>query len=69
MQTGQPDCECTLKEGVNPCDAKFGGKLKKDDGTDCPAADGGDEADDGDEDSKASMLLAGALVLAATLFV
>ena len=68
-QTGQPDCACTLKTGVDPCDAKFGGKFKKADGSDCPAVDGGDDADDGDEDSKASMLLAGALVIAATLFV
>merc|ERR1719251_232925 len=51
-QTGQPDCACTLKTGVDPCDAKFGGKFKKADGSDCPAVDDGDNTDDGDEDSK-----------------
>jgi len=58
--------------GADPCDAKYGGKFKKADGTDCKKDEGGDGGNDGgngDGGSGAAHLTAGALVIAATLLI
>ena len=78
VQAAQPSCECTPADGKDPCDAIYGGKwTTKLDGTACPAGgdageggegDGGDGEGDG-EGSGATQLLAGAMVLAASLLI
>ena len=75
VQAAQPSCECTPADGKDPCDAIYGGKFTQADGTACPA--GGDDAGEGDsgegegegEGSGATQLLAGAMVLAASLLI
>ena len=75
-QAAQPSCECSAADGNDPCDAIYGGKFTQADGTACPtggdepAGGDGDGDDEGGEgDSGASQLLAGAMVLAATLLI
>ena len=76
VQAAQPSCECSPADGKDPCDAIYGGKwTTQADGTACPA--GGDDAGEGGEGegegegegSGATQLLAGAMVLAASLLI
>ena len=72
QQSAQPECTCAPAEGKNQCDAIYGGMWTTDaDGADCPKAEEQTEGD-GDMDgegSGASHLVAGAMVLAATLLI
>ena len=76
-QAAQPSCACTAADGKDPCDAIYGGLFTTQaDGTACPAGgddsgegDGGDDSGEGEESSGASQLLAGAMVLAASLLI
>ena len=71
-QGAQPECACTAADGEDPCDAKYGGLFTEGlDGAACPAGDDGAAAG-GDEDmmeSGAAQLLAGTMVLAASLLI
>ena len=71
-QGAQPDCACSAADGEDPCDAKYGGLFTEGaDGTACPA--GEDESTEGGDDmmdeSGAAQLLAGTMVLAASLLI
>ena len=71
-QGGQPECACSAADGEDPCDAKYGGLFTMGaDGTACPA--GEDESTEGGDDmmdeSGAAQLLAGTMVLAASLLI
>ena len=75
-QSAQPSCECSPADGKDPCDAIYGGLwTTQADGTACPA--GGDAGEGGEgeggegegEGSGASQLIAGAMVLAASLLI
>ena len=68
----QPDCKCMAADGEDPCDAKYGGAFTEGlDGAACPVAE--EETTEGGEEgmgeSGASQLLAGAMVLAASLLI
>ena len=72
-QTGQPGCECSAADGEDPCDAKYGGKFTMGaDGMACKT-EGGETTEGGDgdmmEESGAAQLLAGTMVLAASLLI
>ena len=76
-QAAQPSCECSPADGKDPCDAIYGGLwTTQADGTACPAGgDAGGEGGEGEggegegEGSGASQLIAGAMVLAASLLI
>ena len=72
-QGAQPDCACSAADGEDPCDAKYGGLFTTGaDGTACPAGDAGETTEGGDDmmdESGAAQLLAGTMVLAASLLI
>ena len=71
-QAAQPTCECRPADGMDPCDAKYGGFFDKNAaGEACPSDEGeageGEEGGEGEGSGAATIAAAGLTVLTALL--